>query len=287
MPTPLAALPFTTPFTAADVRAAGLSSQSLAGWRKRDEIVIVGRGVFAPSTLTDLERARRIHINRMITSGAHPVSFEGAAILHSLCTPTALPPRHKVPIRRRDLPCDLLERHGRLLVPTRVLTVFELARWQSVPQALIPLECWLRNFPTPEERDTLQQLIDATAGWPGTRHIPDALALASRASASALESCSRGLIVQAGLPMPAQQVEFRVESRRYFVDFLWADRRIIGEADGEAKYDPGGKAQFAQHRRQADLQSLGYTVVRWGWPELLPDPRPWLNGLRQIINARR
>ena len=284
MPTPLTHLPFNQAFTANDVRARGLTATVLSGWLSRGQVVQIGRGSYAPAAISDLAIARRIHINRNITEGLHPTTFEAAALLHAICVPSMLPSRHKVPMRARDFPVDDFVRRGRLLVPSRALTTYELAQWQSLPQALIPIECMMRNEGTLKTRQALSHLIEMTTGWPGTANLCRALEVATPLSGSALESCSRGLIISAGLPEPELQVEFRVGGRTYYVDYLWRDQMVIGESDGEFKFDEGGRAQFAQHRRQADLQSLGFTVVRWGWPELLPSPEAWLRGLQRILS---
>lgn len=284
MPTPRTHLPFNQAFTANDVRARGLTATVLQGWLSRGQVVRIGRGTYAPAELSDLAIARRIHINRNITEGLHPATLEAAALLHSICVPSTLPPRHKVPMRARDFPSDDFVRLGRLLVPSRALTTFELARWQSLAQALIPIECMMRNYGAQATRQALLPLIKQTAGWPGTLRVGQALELATPLSGSALESCSRGLMLMAGLPEPELQVEFRVGGRVYYVDYLWRKQMVIGESDGEFKFDAAGKAQYAQHRRQADLQSLGFTVVRWGWPELLPSPKAWLQGLQRILS---
>ena len=77
-----------------------------------------------------------------------------------------------------------------------------------------------------------------------------------------------------------------VDGYTYYVDFFWPTHGLIGEADGAWKYDPDGRAQHAERRRQARLQTLGLEVVRWGWPELLPNPTPWLATLARRLRTR-
>ena len=283
MPRPQTPLPFTAAFTLSDVERAQLTPRVLHGWLQRGDVVEIGRGNYAPANSQNLERDRRIHINHLITDGRQPVTFEAAALLHCVCTPTSLPPRHKVPQRIRDLPEEHLQRRGRLLVPSRELTVLELARWQKLPSALIPFECWRRSRPNAAATRTMQELVQIRSGWPGMRAVDRAFATATGLCDSALESFSLGLIVDSGLPRPEQQVRFEVDGYVYYVDFLWRDRRLIGEADGALKYDSNGRAQFDERRRQARLQSLGFEVMRWGWPELRPHPQAWLRSLEQRL----
>ena len=283
MPTPRIPVPFTHPFSARDLLQYNISRDALRGWIRRGEVIAIGRGSYAPTPTPEIDAQRLIHINRNITAGLHPVTFEAAAALHGICMPPQIPPRHKVPLRIRDLPADQLERSNGLLVPSRELTVLELARWQSLPGALIPFECWRAQSPDADCIERLRELIASRHGWPGMRIVQRALELSQGLSDSPLEAYSLGLMIEARIPLPQQQVYFRVDNHSYYVDFFWRAHSLVGEADGASKYDAAGRAQFAERRRQARLQALGHDVLRWGWPELIPDPTAWLTSLRRRL----
>lgn len=101
-----------------------------------------------------------------------------------------------------------------------------------------------------------------------------ALAFASMLSESVLESRSRLFFDHFAIPIPEQQVTITARSgRRYRVDFLWRDIKLIGEADGKRKILEGAEneqsARLGKHwQREEDLRAEGYTFVRWGWDDL-------------------
>ena len=90
-------------------------------------------------------------------------------------------------------------------------------------------------------------------------------------------------MVRHDLPRPDLQVPVRVDGRRLLPDFVWKTHRVIGEADGSEKYGSSGADLYAEKRRQAQLQSVGYSFYRWGWPEVQGDETAWLRGLRRLL----
>ena len=286
MPTPRTPLPFRDAFTTADVHAAGLTHRALAGWLQRGEVVQLGVGTFIRAGAPYMRRMQAIHRTRAITMGERPVSALGAAAVHWLCTPAHLPDHVRQLPRARDLTAAPLERHGRLLVPARAWAALDVARGQELPGALVPLDCYLRNSAHPAARAQLLEAAERMHGWPGTAQVQAALQYASPLSGSALESHSFGLFVDGGLPLPERQTRFVIDGRTHYVDFFWPDFRLIGEADGEMKFDEEGRAQYEAHRRQGRLQKLGIPVVRWGWDEVLRDPQGWLEGLRIMLASQ-
>lgn len=74
-----------------------------------------------------------------------------------------------------------------------------------------------------------------------------------------------------GLPTPTQQLAIGP----YRVDFAWPQQRVIVEFDGMVKYGDtrtSGGIFLAEKRREAWLQSQGWTVLRLTWDML---SRPW------------
>ncbi|SEH68367.1 MULTISPECIES: hypothetical protein [unclassified Leifsonia] len=109
----------------------------------------------------------------------------------------------------------------------------------------------------------------------GHRRALDVLSFADGRSESVLESVSRLAMYEAGLPKPELQRSFSdARGRIGYVDFAWPDFRIIGEADGDAKYLDaalrGGRTAervvLEEKIREDRLRALGWTVVRWRWP---------------------
>jgi hypothetical protein len=88
-------------------------------------------------------------------------------------------------------------------------------------------------------RSDLDQVLADCRDWPGISAARATIAFANPLSESVLESISR-------------------------VDFLWPDQRVIGEADGLAKYKDILDLH-AEKLRQERLERAGWTVVRWTW----------------------
>ena len=108
-----------------------------------------------------------------------------------------------------------------------------------------------------------------------------AVHLADGSAESPLESLSRTRMFQASLPMPQLQHWFDDgDGRIGRTDFYWPQLGLVGESDGELKYemsqeDPGRgvidallreKKREQRLRRHPDIDD----VARWDWGEALP-----------------
>ncbi len=74
----------------------------------------------------------------------------------------------------------------------------------------------------------------------------------------------------AALPAPELQHTFYGPGGRFVArsDFWWPQFGVVGEADGNAKYDAGRVAIVAERRREQALRDLGLEMVRWEWADL-------------------
>jgi hypothetical protein len=181
-------------------------------------------------------------------------------------------------------------------------TAVDLARGRSLAQALIPLDAAARRLaarqgadaPTnriramspsgswsasdvraavalPGARDRARRefeyALTAMHGWRGVVSARRAVTYADPRSESPLESRSRGWFITAGIS--ALDIGVRVDARgsTYWADFCSREHRVIGEADGWAKYGATTEAvRFslkAERRRQEDLEGEGWRFVRW------------------------
>ncbi|MBE7189664.1 MAG: hypothetical protein INR67_15355 [Jatrophihabitans endophyticus] len=93
------------------------------------------------------------------------------------------------------------------------------------------------------------------------------MALCDSRSESPLESLSRLVFPRLGLPAPEPQVLI-FDAHGVFVarsDFYWDHVGVVGEADGESKYDDGRAILVAEKHREATLEDLELEVARWNW----------------------
>ena len=117
--------------------------------------------------------------------------------------------------------------------------------------------------------EELRRAFEVCARWPGRYAARSTVTLCDGRAESPLESVSRLRIWDAALPMPRLQVELGNEWGRFLArsDFYWPEFGVVGEADGNIKYDRQA-ALVSERRRQAALEDLGLVVVRWEWTDL-------------------
>lgn len=103
------------------------------------------------------------------------------------------------------------------------------------------------------------------AEWPNGAAALRVSRFANGLSETALESISRVAIVQSSLPDPEQQIEVYLGKELIGrVDFLIRSHNLIGQADGDLKYD--SQDDVLHDKRQDErYEDLGFEVVRWGW----------------------
>jgi very-short-patch-repair endonuclease len=80
---------------------------------------------------------------------------------------------------------------------------------------------------------------------------------------SEAEEMFLALVREAELPSP--EVNARVA--RYEVDFCWRAERVVVEIDGYA-FHSSRAALERDHRRDTELQQMGFIVIRISWREL-------------------
>jgi very-short-patch-repair endonuclease len=70
-----------------------------------------------------------------------------------------------------------------------------------------------------------------------------------------------------GLPRPKCNETLRVDGERLIVDFLWEDRQVVVETDGEATHRTPVAFQRDRKRDQI-LVAAGYRVARATWDQI-------------------
>ena len=160
-------------------------------------------------------------------------------------------------------------------------TALDLARRRRLPPSLVVLDAAAARV----GRDALWRAADRMTWKRDLRALHTALAVTDPSSESPLESSSRGVMVLAGIG--AHELQAWVHGSDGLpdrVDFLWRDKRVIGEADGWVKYRDIDDVR-AEKRREDALRQAGFIVVRWTWDELRRHPERVMARLCQAINA--
>ena len=174
------------------------------------------------------------------------------------------------------LPAEHVVSYRGVLLTSVPRTVIDLARTLPSAEGVAVADSALHAGLT--SKAELSAVIADCARWRGLRRARDVTAFSDGRAESVLESLSRAVFHQAGLPPPDLQVwvgdDEEVIGR---VDFLWRRYRTIGEADGALKYQNPARAR-AQLERDARLRAAGYEVVHFTWPEITRVPA-------QVVNA--
>lgn len=264
----------------------------------------LGRGVVIPTRGDPDPVRRRAEEERLLRSAqASSLRCERAAISHlagavalglatygaldrpCLTVPSGTALRHLAGahLHRAGLgPEDVVEIDGYdVLAVAR--TVLDVARECGVTAGVVAADSALHDKRV--DCDELQATLERCAWWPGQRRARATVGLADGRAESPLESVSRLRLLDAGLPVPELQVEFCDLNGEYITrsDFYWPEFGVVGEADGESKYDPDGRVRRRQEQTQTLLERTGLEVVRWGWADLYP----FTQTVREIERACR
>lgn len=123
-------------------------------------------------------------------------------------------------------------------------------------------------------RARMIEIAGRLANTAGRRRALQIIEHASGQVESVAEARVLWIIHAFGLPTPILQYRILVSRREFFGDFVWPDRKLIVEFNGQSKYDgDGGNQRTAKERaRETLLRSAGYEVVNIEWHQL-KDPQ--------------
>lgn len=298
------------PFLAREAFEVGLTSGAIAGAVRRREIIPVARSVYAvPDVWTRLD-ARDTH--RALTRAAvvsvpdAVASHQSAAIWWGLPSPLGPigRPTVTVPESQRssadhdwrrvlhgELPVDHVTLLDGLAVTTATRTVVDCLRVLRFRDSLAAADAALGAGVVTV--DGLEQMRCEQARWPGIRTVDAALPLADARRESWLESASVAVAWTLGFSRPESQVWIhRLDGQLVGrVDLLWRAAGVVGEADGQGKYQgdfdddwdraKAGAFMVAERDRERALESLGFAVARWDTSALLHGGRGLDSRLRE------
>ena len=190
-----------------------------------------------------------------------------------------------------------------LLVTSPARTAVDVAAGLRTPEALITLDSAarltlgehvgssrVRDHYTPARAIAAARApLEEAAELASTQYIRHTLArlvsLADPRRESGLESLSFGSMVDVGLPLPELQVRITTPDGDAYVDFLWREQMVIGEADGLKKYTTPADLH-REKLRQEHLERMGFVVVRWTWEEMYLRPAAVLRRIEAALEAR-
>ena len=168
------------------------------------------------------------------------------------------------------LPAEHVVSYRGVLLTSVPRTVIDLARTLPFAQGVAVADSALHAGLT--SKTELTAVIADCARWRGLRRAREVTAFSDARAESVLESLSRAVFHQFGLPPPDLQVwvgdDAEVIGR---ADFLWRRYNTIGEADGALKYQTPARARV-QLERDARLRAAGYEVVHFTWAEITRAP---------------
>lgn len=242
---------------------------------------IYGSGDQVAGTAAHLIRARAL----LMRHGASVVlSHTTAAIAHGLAVEVDDPPLIDLtvppPARGRRRPShhihvapleegDVTEVNG-LRVTSLARTAADLARTAPFAWGVVAMDQTLRRGVPMAE---LRGIAEAATRRSGVETLRNVLAFADGRAQSPAESVSRVTMARAGLPKP--ELQFRVTNASGWVadsDFGWPDLEVVGEVDGEGKYDKqvekgksAGKVVRSEQVRDELIRQAGWWPSHWGW----------------------
>ena len=251
------------------------------------DLVRVRRGILAPASLWwALPPWRRYEARVHAAAITHPgIVFcrESAAAIrglpvfgepleiHVLDTPGATS-RSSGGLRLHVTAEDrVVDSRGGILVTSLADTVIDLARGRHGAIGLAVADAALRVDPDL----TVEALVarnESRANSRGRRVARWALHRATPLAETVLESVSRAAIEWLGFADPELQVRFQTDGVVDRVDMWWEDARVIGEADGEIKYDgslrPAAVAIAKEKERDRRLRRHASGLGHWGWRDV-------------------
>jgi very-short-patch-repair endonuclease len=99
---------------------------------------------------------------------------------------------------------------------------------------------------------------------------------------SRLEAKLLPLLTRRGLPIPRVNTRLRIGAKRYELDFLWSEHRLVVETDG-GRYHGHPVAQARDSARNRALRAAGYEVRRLAWEDLVDRPESTLAEIARLL----
>jgi very-short-patch-repair endonuclease len=164
-------------------------------------------------------------------------------------------------IRSYDVSADEVMQVRGMRVTTPARTAFDIGRTRSDEDTIAVLDALLRA--TGAKPADVLAIADARPGARGVRQLTSLLERVDGGAESPRETQLRLLLVEAGLPRPQTQLEFRDRwgRVRLRVDLGWRDWKVAVEYDGVQHWADARQRSW-DIERIALLEAAGWTVIR-------------------------
>ncbi|OZF52787.1 type IV toxin-antitoxin system AbiEi family antitoxin domain-containing protein [Rhodococcus sp. 14-1411-2a] len=293
-------LPQTDLFTRADALAFGLTDDDLRRLRRTGELSVLRPGFYVSTASIESASPTQRHslLARSYLMSAppdHVLSHVSAAIAWDFDI-WQLPldkvhMTHGLDYASKRRPLRIL--HGTALEPSEratingypvtsaARTVVDIARTTTVERSVCVGDSALRSGHT--DTDALSAAVETARFRTGISAARRAVSLMTGRSESVGESRSRMLFETLPLPTPLLNQWVYDGAGRFVgrVDFLFWEFKVIGEFDGESKYD-SKRVLLDEKYREDRLRQLGWVIVRWNWRDL-DDPQALLRRFEQAF----
>lgn len=268
---------------------------------KTQKLTRVRKGIYCPTAWWDSLKPYEIY--RVQIAAVHlsdpstTFSHAAAACLHGLAlakTPAAVdivgPPdsRGRAAGTRKHYTYKPIDEYRTLVGGLRVTgllqTVVDCARYLPINEATVIADSALNQKLVSVEE--LSHELSQIVGWGSRKCRRVALGMSPYAESPG-ETLLRLILIDAGLPAPAEQVEVTVGGLRFRLDLAYLHQMIALEFDGEVKYEnfgPRQDAEWSERRRESLLQNSGWTVRRYRWVDLMTRRAEIVAEIRYLLN---
>ena len=291
------------PFTRSQALRAGYTPMAIRVRLRKGEWVVLRTGVYVDGELLRSLGVRARHgaeaaaaILALRAENA-AVRHHSAAFLHGLdllSLPESITLTHSPSsgghgdqaggghVHRAGLPRQHVGQRYGVPITSAARTVVDLARALPFREGVMVADSAARLCEV--SQDTLERVLHDCSTWPWIHSAAHVLAFVDPRAESALESLSRVLFAEAGIPRPRTQTllgdEYGPIGR---VDFYWPQFRVVVEVDGMVKYKDQPLALVAEKRRQERLENAGFVVVRLTWDDVARFPEQTIRRIREAF----
>jgi hypothetical protein len=263
--------------------------------RQRD-VVRLSRDTYLPRAMADNVGARIAAVLMTAPDGA-VVSHQTAASMWEIAVPllrddgpihltvstgSAVRARSDRSIHRSPLTPEETTALDGFPITTPARTWRDLAAVLERPALLAVTDQLLGRRCTSED---LQRQLELRPSGRGAARARDVLPLGDRRAESPMESWTRWLVHEAGLPMPDLQRDLHDENGWFIgrADFVWEDQKVLVEFDGDHHRDR--KTFVDDVRRQNALIAAGWTILRFTSADVLGRPAYVVATIRAALRA--